>query len=288
MQLTLAHLGATSVFPYTTLTVIVSAWRAEEVLIGSRKELEVRSRQLEHIPSRTLATDPSIGVTGYLILKGYSVPATFKLVTPSLMGESVIVTKSERCGQTWIRFAATAGHRITALATNPSPSNFDYAMQFFSGDSTAGFNGGAPCVGMGIAPTTGPYQLLFRDGYTATAGSVTVTLYDVVDGAGSTTINPTTQEGAVQLAIRAPDERPTVQFTTLPNSTTVSVVESHWTLPGCPQATLFNAADHTIVPNAVGCGFGPVPVLASTTYLVEIRDFSCATGSADLTITTNN
>jgi len=250
-------------------------------------------RPLSTTGTYTLVTQPNPDTTGSLTVTAYDPHVTFQNIVPTLTGTPATVTTTGPCQQTWFRFTeAQAGHRFSATGTSPSPSDFSYRMDLLDAQG-AGLGGAGNCLISGSL-SAGSYQLKFTgNDPTRSAGSVTLTLYDVTDEVHQIPIDPSTHTGSIHLLINAPNERAQVEFTSLANTSSVTVqmdnptntngwFEWPWNYdlydPGTGNTVANGGPNRTI---------GPVAVTANHTYRVRLQFADCAVGSADITITNN-
>lgn len=157
----------------------------------------------------TILIDPSNNGTGNMTVTLYDVPVNGNSAI-SLGGASVTVTTTVPGQNAGLSFSGTAGQRVSLKMTSVTINNSNVNIYKPDGSVLAGY-GNVPTSGAFIdavtLPVAGTYSILVDPSSTYT-GSMTLTLYDVVDFTGSTTVGGS----SVTVTLNTPGQNGQVTF----------------------------------------------------------------------------
>ena len=241
----------------------------------------------------TWVVEPYTGQTGMLTFTVYRVDPDIMQTVPACTAvpcSPYTINITTACQLASLTFPGTAGHRVSATATNPSPSSFSWSYKINDpSNQYVGLNYGTNCSILqspNVLGSSGTYTLLFYPGDRQT-GSVGMRVYDVVDASTPITIgsNPVTQ----RVTARTPGEKPKVTFqartSTLSASWPTPTFTSSENATGPPTMRLY---DDTTGQQIASTSTSPLNVTGLTPghpYHISADFWQCSTGYTDLTIT---
>ena len=246
---------------------------------------------LQVLPSTgtyTILTDGDNSSTGNVTLTLYEVAADISgTITPG--GSAVTVTTTDP-GQNGVHtFSGTANQKVSLKITSGSYSGGTInGAQIYIKKSDGTTLGNALISTTGFIdtitlPTTDTYTVL-TDPQTAATGSVTLTLYDVVDYSGTVTVGGS----AVTVTLSTPGQNGTLTFSGT-SSQLVTVQMTNNTTGACVAVALKQPNGSTLTSGS-SCGssfnLSQQTLPTTGTYTITINPSGSGTGSIDVRVTT--
>jgi len=231
----------------------------------------------------TILIDPQNNYAGNMTLTLYSVPADFSgTISPG--GAPVTVTTTTPGQNGLVTFTGAAGQRVSLKMTSVTINGSNVNIYKPDGSVLAGY-ANVTTTGAFLEPVTlpvaGTYSILVDPQLTYT-GSMTLTLYDVVDFAGSTTVNGS----SVTVTLNTPGQNGQVTFSgTSGQQVTVRVTSN--TIAGVTVKLLKPDGSQLTSSFSSSSSFNlPQQTLPTTgTYTIVIDPNGTNTGSMNVSVT---
>jgi hypothetical protein len=274
--------GSASLGVCWTLSILKPDGTTLGSVFGCGSGIFVEPQTLPTTGTYTVLVDPSGAGTGQVTVNAYNVVDLTGPIT--LGGPSVNSTLTTPGQVSRLSFDGTAGQRVSVNSTSTGMTGC-WTLLFLKTDGTTLTSvftcGSSAFIEPQTLPATGTYTVVVDPSGNAT-GQATVTIYNVVDGTGSVTVNGP----AVNVSLTVPGQNATLSFTgTASQQATVRVTSSTM---GCVRVTLFKP-DGTSMTNTFSCGgsfnLATQTLPVSGTYTITVDASGPATGSMNLSVT---
>ncbi len=274
--------GSASLGVCWTLAILKPDSSTLASVFGCGSVIFVEPQTLPTTGTYTVLVDPSGAGTGQVTVNAYNV---VDITGPIILGGPSVNSNLSTPGQVArLSFDGTAGQRVSVNGTSVGMTGC-WTLLFLKPDGstlTSVFScGSGNFIEPQTLPTTGTYSVVVDPSGNAT-GQSTVTIYNVVDGTGSVTVNG----GAVNVSLTVPGQNATLTFSgTASQQATVRVTSNTMS---CVRVTLFKP-DGTSMTNSFSCGgsfnLATQTLPVSGTYTITVDASGPNTGSMNLSVT---